>query len=116
VAPKAENFGLKVHDVLINDWLDNCNPHEWCEIDIVSEHDISANAGGKVQLVFDGMANATPVLIDVNHSAVCAYNRASSDKMETFVANTPAPAAVVDAGATADSDDIAEDLANDADN
>lgn len=26
IAPKADDFGLKVHGVLFNDWLDNCHP------------------------------------------------------------------------------------------
>lgn len=115
VPPRHGRFGLMVHGTLINEWLDHCQPFKWCDVDLHAHDSANSEQGGKVQLVFDGMTNATPVKVDIKDSVVCAYDRHQTDSMNGFVSqelanNETADDDVVNEEPTVDDDGAVADL------
>ena len=72
VPPKSDNFGVELDGTMYNDWVDDCQPNEWCTAK--TDHGALNATGASTELVLDGMQSNTPVLIDLNSSALVGYN------------------------------------------
>ena len=62
IPPKVPGFGMKIYNIMYNDWLDDCVANEWCEVSLDVQN-VNSGDGDHVLLIFDAINQLQTVRI-----------------------------------------------------
>ena len=60
IPPPSDNFGIKIHGAVYNDWLKDCRADEWCFVSAVGPS-MPGHGANYILLIFDTMGGPREV-------------------------------------------------------